>query len=98
MSTIRFGNQWIVRDLGVSVGRIRAGTQGQNGDYPGEDAARGAGLGVLSLEERRDNWRQAVLKLKGFIEPYGIGFPALPEVGIDGRTVAFDPEDLIPVF
>ena len=31
-------------------------------------------------------------------EPYGIEFPALPEVGIDGRTVAFDPEDLIPVF
>jgi hypothetical protein len=48
--------------------------------------------------ERRDNWREAVLKLKGFIEPYGIEFPALPEVGIDGRTVAFDPEDLIPVF
>ena len=63
-----------------------------------EDAARAAGLGVLTLEERRDNWRQAVLKLKGFIEPYGIEFPALPEVGIDGRTVAFDPEDLIPVF
>ena len=35
---------------------------------------------------------------QGFIEPYGIEFPALPEVGIDGRTVAFDPEDLIPVF
>jgi hypothetical protein len=63
-----------------------------------EDVARAAGLGVLTLDERRDNWRQAVLKLKGFIEPYGIEFPALPEVGIDGKTVAFDPEDLIPVF
>jgi hypothetical protein len=63
-----------------------------------EDVAREAGLGVLTLDERRDNWRQAALKLKGFIEPYGIEFPALPEVGIDGKTVAFDPEDLIPVF
>jgi hypothetical protein len=63
-----------------------------------EDAARAAGLGVLTLEERRDNWRQAVLKLKGFIEPYDIEFPALPEIGIDGKTVAFDPDDLIPVF
>jgi hypothetical protein len=63
-----------------------------------EDAAREAGLGVLTLDERRDNWREAVLKLKGFIEPYGIEFPALPEVGIDGKTVAFDPEDMIPVF
>jgi hypothetical protein len=63
-----------------------------------EEAARSAGLGVLTLEQRRDNWRQAVLKMKGFVEPHGIVFPALPEIGIDGETVAFDPENLIPVF
>lgn len=62
------------------------------------EVARGAGLGVLTLEERRENWRAAVLKMKGLLEPYGIVFPALPEVGIDGETVAFDPDDIIPVF
>ena len=63
-----------------------------------EDAARGAGLGILSDDERRENWRAAVLKMKGVLEPHGIAFPAIPEIGIDGATVAFDPDDIIPVF
>lgn len=63
-----------------------------------EDEARAAGLGILTVDERAENWRHAVLRLKGVLEPYGVEFPALPEVGIDGRTVAFDPEDIIPVF
>ncbi len=28
----------------------------------------------------------------------GVEFPAIPEIGIDGKTVAFDVEDMIPVF
>jgi hypothetical protein len=63
-----------------------------------EQVARNAGLGILTLEERKENWRTAVLKMKGLLEPHGIVFPALPEVGIDGQTVAFDPSDIIPVF
>lgn len=63
-----------------------------------ERVAREAGLGILTLEERRENWRSAVLKMKGLLEPHGIAFPALPEIGIDGETVAFDPSDIIPVF
>jgi hypothetical protein len=63
-----------------------------------EDVAREAGLGILTLEERRDNWRAAVLKMKGLLDQHGVEFPAIPEIGIDGKTVAFDPEDLIPVF
>jgi hypothetical protein len=63
-----------------------------------EDAARSAGLGVLTIDERRDNWRQAVLKMKGFVEPHGVAFPALSEIGIEGESVAFDPENIIPVF
>lgn len=63
-----------------------------------EDVARDAGLGILTLEERKENWRTAILKMKGLVEPHGIAFPALPEVGIDGETVAFDPSDIIPVF
>jgi hypothetical protein len=63
-----------------------------------EDAARSAGLGVLTLDERRENWRQAVLKMKSFVEPHGVVFPALPEIGVEGERVAFDPEHIIPVF
>lgn len=63
-----------------------------------EDTAREAGLGVLSLEERRENWRAAVLKMKGLLDQHGVEFPAIPEIGIDGKTVAFDVEDMIPVF
>ena len=63
-----------------------------------EETARGAGLGILTLDERRENWRDAVLKLKGVLDPHGIEFPAIPEIGVDGKTVAFDPGDIIPVF
>ena len=63
-----------------------------------EEEARGAGLGILPLESRMENWRAAVLRMKGLLEPHGIVFPALPEIGVDGATVAFDPEDIIPVF
>lgn len=63
-----------------------------------EDVAREAGLGILSLEERRENWRTAMLRLKGLVEPHGIEFPGIPEIGIDGRTVAFDPDEIVPVF
>lgn len=63
-----------------------------------EATAREAGLGILTEEERAENWRSSVLRLKGVLEPHGVEFPALPEVGIDGKTVAFDPDDIIPVF
>jgi rubrerythrin len=63
-----------------------------------EDVARGAGLGILSREERRENWRGSLLKMKGLLEPHGVEFPGIPEIGIDGRTIAFDPDDIVPVF
>lgn len=63
-----------------------------------EDVARGAGLGVLTLDERRENWKTAVLRMKANLDPYGIEFPALPEVGISGKEVVFDPEKIIPIF
>lgn len=63
-----------------------------------EEVARSAGLGVLTLEERKANWRTAVLRMKANLDPYGIEFPALPEVGIEGKEVAFDPEKIIPIF
>ncbi len=63
-----------------------------------EAEARGAGLGILSLEERRENWHAALLRMKGLVEPHGIAFPAIPEIGIDGESVAFDPDEIVPVF
>jgi len=63
-----------------------------------EQAAREAGLGILSLDERRENWRRAVTRLKANLDPYGIRFPALPEIGIDGETVAFDADKIVPIF
>ncbi len=63
-----------------------------------EYEARSAGLGILTIEERKENWKEAILRMKGIIEPYGILFPAIPEIGIDGESVSFDAEDIIPVF
>ena len=63
-----------------------------------EDAARSAGFGILSVEERKQNWRNAVLRMKANLDPYGIKFPALPEIGVDGETVAFDPDKIVPIF
>ncbi len=63
-----------------------------------EAEAAGAGLGILDLDERHANWRAAVLRMKGILEGYDIAFPAIPEIGIDGETVAFDPADIVPVF
>jgi rubrerythrin len=63
-----------------------------------ERAAQEAGLGILSIEERRENWRTALLRMKGLVEPHGIAFPAIPEIGIAGETVAFDPAEIVPVF
>ncbi|AHE37344.1 hypothetical protein [Burkholderia pseudomallei] len=63
-----------------------------------EDVARSAGFGVLTLEERVENWRTAVLRMKANLDPYGIEFPALPEVGISGKEVVYDPEKVIPIF
>jgi len=63
-----------------------------------EEKAREAGFGILSLEERRENWRTAVIRLKAVLEPYGVKFPALPEIDVDGETVSFDADKIVPIF
>lgn len=63
-----------------------------------DEVARSAGLGILTLDERKANWKTAVLRMKANLDPYGIEFPALPEVGIEGKEVVFDPEKVIPIF
>lgn len=63
-----------------------------------EETAREAGLGILTLEQRKENWRTAILRLKAVLEPHDIAFPALPEIGVDGETVSFEADKIIPIF
>jgi len=63
------------------------------------DHARDAGLGVLDHDRQAENWRQAMAKVRAIVERWGIEFPAIPELDIDGVKVdVTDPEDIIPVF
>ena len=64
-----------------------------------EEIARNAGFGVPSYEAKKENWRNAMLNLKGVLDRYNIPFPAIPEVGIDGKEVTdIDMAEIIPVF
>lgn len=58
-----------------------------------EDIGREAGLGVATLAAKRKAWRDAMLKVKAVVNPYGIEFPAMPEVGITGGEVVTLAED-----
>jgi len=64
-----------------------------------EACARAAGFHIPEYETKRENWRNAMLNLKGVLDKYGIPFPAIPEVGISGEEVTdVDMKDIIPVF
>ena len=64
-----------------------------------EEVARLAGFFIPNRETKRENWREAILNLKGVLDRYDIPFPAIPEVGIDGREIrSVDMDDIIPVF
>jgi hypothetical protein len=61
--------------------------------------AREAGLGVLGYEEQAENWRRALAHVAAIVGRWGIEFPAIPELGIDGVPAGdIAPEDVIPVF
>ena len=65
----------------------------------GEAVAREAGFFIPEYEAKKENWRKAILNLKSVLDKYDIPFPAIPEVGIDGKEVTdIDMEDIIPVF
>jgi len=64
-----------------------------------EETCRNAGFFIPEVEAKRENWRQAILNLKGVLDRYNVPFPAIPEVGISGEEVSdIDLEDIIPVF
>ncbi len=61
--------------------------------------ARAGGLGVLRFEEQAENWRTALARVRAIVEEWGIAFPAIPELDLDGVDVGeIGPEDIIPVF
>ena len=62
--------------------------------------ARDAGLGVLSYDEQAENWRVAMARVRAIVTRWGIEFPAIPELDIEGVDVsdAINAEDIIPVF
>ena len=65
----------------------------------GERLAREAGFYIPDYETKKENWRTAILNLKGVLEKYKIEFPAIPEVGITGKEITdIDMEDIIPIF
>ena len=64
-----------------------------------EAIARDAGFGIPTYEAKLENWKNAMLNLKGVLDRYGIPFPAIPEVGITGHEVSdIEMQDIIPVF
>ncbi|GAC1402114.1 MAG: hypothetical protein NVSMB64_01370 [Candidatus Velthaea sp.] len=61
--------------------------------------AREGGLGVLTFDEQAENWRTALARVRAIVEEWGIEFPAIPELDLDGVDVGhIGPEDIIPVF
>ena len=64
-----------------------------------EDVSRNAGFFIPTYDQKKHNWREAILNLKGVLDQYGIPFPAIPEVEISGQEVReIDMESIIPVF
>lgn len=64
-----------------------------------EAVARQAGFGIPDYDAKKENWRTAILNLKGVLDKYDTPFPAIPEVGITGEEVSdIDMDEIIPVF
>jgi len=64
-----------------------------------EAVARAAGFGIPSRETKLENWRNAMLNLKGVLDRYDTPFPAIPEVGITGKEILdVEMDEIIPVF
>ena len=64
-----------------------------------DEVVRNAGFHIPPYEAKKENWRNAMLNLKGVLDRYNIPFPAIPEVGITGQEIRdVDMADIIPVF
>jgi len=56
--------------------------------YAGEKVARDASFGILSYDVRLQNWKTAMIHLKGILDRYEIPFPTIPEIGIAENDAA----------
>lgn len=64
-----------------------------------ESKCRAAGFFIPEYEQKKQNWRNAILNLKGVLDKFNIPFPAIPEVEITGEEIRdVDMDDIIPVF
>jgi rubrerythrin len=64
-----------------------------------EAVSREVGFMIPDYEMKKENWRKAMLNLKGVLNRYNIAFPAIPEVGITGQEILdVDMKEIIPVF
>jgi len=64
-----------------------------------EEVCRNAGFAIPVYETKKQNWRNAILNLKGVLDKFNIPFPAIPEVDISGEEVRdVDLDEIIPVF
>jgi rubrerythrin len=64
-----------------------------------EEVARQARFGIPTYDAKKQNWRNAILNLKGVLDRYGTPFPAIPEVEITGKEILqIDADEIIPVF
>lgn len=64
-----------------------------------EEVSRKAGFHIPTYEAKKENWKAAMLNLKGVLDKYDIPFPAIPEVGITGEEILdVDMDEIIPVF
>ncbi|MHB8220194.1 MAG: hypothetical protein ACYDHU_07710 [Acidimicrobiales bacterium] len=62
-----------------------------------ENYAIQSGFGLPELPERQEMWKKAALRVKSVTDRHGITFPALPEVGIEGRETPLTEDDLLVV-
>ena len=54
---------------------------------------------MLTYDEQAENWRVALARVRAIVGEWGIAFPAIPELDLDGVDVSdIGPEDIIPVF
>jgi hypothetical protein len=59
--------------------------------------ARDAGLGLVPAEDRDDIWWKAMLRVKAVGDRYGVPWPRIEDLDIDGEDTPIGEEDLVVV-
>ena len=56
-------------------------------DQEMEETARNSGLGVPTLAEKTQGWRDAIQRRREQVEKLGVPIPAIPEINLEGENV-----------